>query len=169
MPLARDVLIPVLLGGARNGEPESLRWLVRVRLDPAMRTDVIAPELHEESRFKGLLAAALARNFRALDMWRAVFNFELAPAEWGTHHLAEGVLILSERECFQSLERARRVLDRAPAGALDEEDLADIDQLASALRDYCAWKDTGATQSYAEWCHARGRRYSWSVPIYYER
>jgi hypothetical protein len=43
----------VLMEGARRGESESLRWLVHVRFDWEMRTDVIAPELHARSRLQG--------------------------------------------------------------------------------------------------------------------
>jgi hypothetical protein len=53
MPLARDVVVPVLIAGARQGDPESLRWLVHATLADDMRTDVIAPQLHARSRPAG--------------------------------------------------------------------------------------------------------------------
>lgn len=167
MPLARDVLVPVLMEGARRGESDSLRWLVHVRLDWGMRTDVIAPELHGRSRLHGLLAAAIARNPEAPDLWRSALRFELSEAEWGMHHLHEGVLILPERECRRSLERARHILDRAPAEALTERERHDLEELDAALTDYATWNDSGTESSFTEWCQGRGRRYAWPLPTYY--
>lgn len=34
MPLARKLIVPVLLGGARQGDPQLLRWLARVISTP---------------------------------------------------------------------------------------------------------------------------------------
>jgi hypothetical protein len=169
MPLARDLLVPRLLAGARRGEPESLRLLAHVRLDWAMRTDVIAPQLHDESRAMGLLALALTRNRDAPDLWRIVFDFELWPADWGTHHLGEGILILPEHECLQSIERARCVLAHAPAGALNDYDRAHVDQLEEDVRDYRTWKDSQSSQSFTDWCQQHGRQTHRPVPYYYRR
>ena len=168
MPLARDVLLPVLMEGARRGESECLRCLVHVRFDWGMRTDVITPELHARSRLQGLLAAAIARDPDAADLWRSAFHFELSAAEWGMHHLGEGVLILPERECRRSLERARHILDRAPSEALTDQDRDDLEALDTALTDYSAWKDSGTESTFTEWCQHRGRRYVWPVPLYYD-
>jgi hypothetical protein len=166
MPLARDVLLPELLSAAREGEPESLRWLVHAQLDPAMRTDIIVPSLHQCSRFVGLLAAALARNPEALDLWRHAFNYELSPAEWGMHHLDEGVLLVSEEECGMSLQRAREVARTAPDGALVEQDQADLHDLEIALEDYCAWRAAGGQETLSRWRAERGRANAWPIPIY---
>jgi hypothetical protein len=167
MPLAREVLVPTLLAGARTGDPEALRWLVHVTLNDDARTDLIAPELHARSHEAGLLAAALARNPEAPDLWRIAFAFEIDVADWGTHHLGEGILILPEEDCLRSVAKARAVLDGAPAGALGDGPREELDELTQVLHDYRAWSDEASDEDFPDWCARHGRDHGFAVAYYY--
>ena len=167
MPIARDVVLPVLMAGAARGEPELLRWLVHANGDWPMRTDLTAPALQDESYQVGLLAVALVRNPDSPDLWRRVFAYELGVAEWGMHHLGEGILILPEHECRKSLQRARQVAERAPVGALYEADRAPLAELERALQEFEEWQVAGAPTSFPEWCSQRGLRHWWPTAVYY--
>ena len=114
----------------------------------------------------GLLAAALVRNPKAPDLWRIVFDFEITAAQWGTHHLGEGILILPEADCLRSVARARGVIERAPTEALPAEARAWVEDLAQMLRDYRAWTDQASDESFGDWCRRHGRSYAFPVRYY---
>jgi hypothetical protein len=147
--LARDVLIPGLLAGARAGGADHLRWLALALDDWSLRLPSFAEELYERSRPAGLLAAALARNPEARDLWRRVFWRCLDIAYWGGHHMGDGSLILSEEECRAALADARAIQAAAPDGALDaDDDLAELADLEAVYAAFFAWRDAGKPGSY---------------------
>jgi hypothetical protein len=166
--LTRAVLVPELLAGARAGRPEHLRWLALAQADVEMRLPNAAPELYERSRPDGVLAAALARNPDAPDLWRLAFWRALDDADWGGHHMDEGILVLPEDRCRTSLAHARQTLAAAPDGALDDAAVAELEALEAQYADFFAWREAGEPGPFPDWCAQRGRDHGFATHHYYE-
>lgn len=167
-PFYRDVVLPVLLDGARRGDPTALRYLVFLAWEPEAILHVACPWLGERSHAAGLRAATLARNPQDARLWRHLFHEALDDADWGAHHMDEGILVLPLADCLAALETARALLARAPTGALDAGDRAELDFFEGQYADFAAWTADPEGLSFPAWCAARDRPYGWATHHYYE-
>ncbi|MEM7244432.1 MAG: hypothetical protein AAF533_03770 [Acidobacteriota bacterium] len=149
-PLHRRLLTPVLRSWEADGSAtaEALRWL-------------------------GILSRDLSFVERALEQApddviarRYLVNACLSFADYAMHHLYESRFIGSTEDTRHALDRARTFLSSAP----DAGPFADLANehagLEQMLDDWVEYKRS-TSGSFADWCRARGRKYSWATAIYY--
>ena len=160
-PFVRDVVLPYLVGGIRDGGTPHLRWLATLRFQALDLVRGAEPALAD---FEALPSATLLRAALVVDprdrlAWQLLFDEHLDVAAWGAHHLDADELVLPLEQCLGALADATRIRAALPPGWLDDDQLGDHDELEAVFAAWRGWLEAGRPGRFYEWTDARP---SWS-------
>ncbi len=159
-PLFQQVVLPVMVQGARDRDGESLRLLARFAR-VGERLALIERAMGAINRID-LLERAVDAEPGNETAWSDLLELHLRELDDATHHLPKG-LLWPVAECREVLAAAADVIARSPAPLSKGAD--DVERFTRLLDDWEAFEADAAHSDFASWCAAHGRSHAWT-PTY---
>ncbi|MGS0894537.1 hypothetical protein ACVBGC_18705 [Burkholderia stagnalis] len=175
---ARRVAIVILEADARTAEahqfisqPLTARFLLptlRAWMEDDAHANLPVRWLGLMTRDTVLLTRALAMCVTDVPVRRRLIGHALDSVDFSTHHLDESCFIGSVEHAMDSLERARGLIADAPDQAAFARVAEEVGYFDRLLADWRAWS-AQPEGSFPDWCEKHGRRYAFSMKIYYRK
>lgn len=170
-PLSWRVLRPYFESAYRRRLMPALRWLYQYP-DWELHRAVVAAvdgQAAAGNFQQAILQRALSVAPDDPALWSLRFQSLVGALDYGSHHLGEGHGFVdgTDEEYQALLQEGRDVLESAPPGALDRQDVADFEEQARMYQDWFDYVQADPDESFEQWCQQRGHAYQFPKAYYY--